>query len=198
MPLLPKEADLFPDEFFALPEGPFPWHVAHVRSRQEKLMARRLMEQQIPFYLPQVERVSERSSRRFRSYVPLFAGYVFFRGGRSRLRRRAAKRRHRTNRSTSTIRRLLGAQLKQIRDLQLAGASFDVYEELLPDDVVTITEGPFRGYRGAVVRSGRARSPGGRRCRCCGKTSPSNSNGRYCGGRNDKLPPRCVPEALDG
>ena len=154
MPLLPKEADLFPDDFFALPEGPFPWHVAHVRSRQEKLMARRLMEQQIPFYLPQIERVSVRSSRRFRSYVPLFAGYVFYRGD--------GHARDAALRSGVTVQiidvgdqQLLGSQLKQIRDLQLAGASFEVYEDLLPDDVVTITEGPFRGYTGAVVRSGR-------------------------------------------
>src|SRR5713101_3874050 len=81
MPLLPKEDDLFPDELFALPEATFPWHVAHVRSRQEKVLARRLLERQVPFYVPQIERLTERSARRFRSYVPLFAGYVFFRGG---------------------------------------------------------------------------------------------------------------------
>lgn len=154
MPLLPKEADLFPDELFTLPEGPFPWHVAHVRSRQEKVMARRLMEQQIPFYLPQVEHLSERSGRRFRSYVPLFSGYVFFRGAE-----RASDVALRSGVAVRIIdvedQRLLGTQLEQIRSLQLAGASFENYEELLPDDVVTITEGPFRGYRGAVLRGGR-------------------------------------------
>lgn len=154
MPLLPKEADLFPDDFFALPEASFPWHVAHVRSRQEKLMGRRLMEQRIPFYLPQIERVSERSSRRFRSYLPLFAGYVFFRGDE-----RACDVAVRSGVTVRIIdvddQRLLRSQLEQIRDLQLAGASFEIYEELLPDDVVTITEGPFRGYTGSVVRTGR-------------------------------------------
>jgi transcription antitermination factor NusG len=154
MPLLPKEADLFPEDLFELPAGSFPWHVAHVRSRQEKVLARRLLEQQSPFYLPQIERLAERSSRRFRSYTPLFAGYVFFRG--------ADRARDVATRSGVTVRiidvddqRLLGAQLEQIRSLQLAGASFEVYEELLPNDAVTITEGPFRGYTGAVVRSGR-------------------------------------------
>jgi hypothetical protein len=49
MPLLPKEADFFPDDLFALAESSFPWHVAHVRSRQEKRVARRLPERQIPF-----------------------------------------------------------------------------------------------------------------------------------------------------
>jgi hypothetical protein len=155
MPLLPKEADLFPAELFALPEATFPWHVAHVRSRQEKVLARRLLERQVPFYVPQIERLTERSARRFRSYVPLFAGYVFFRGGD-----RALDAALRSGVTASVIavndQMLLTAQLEQIRRLQLAGASFEVYEELLPNEVVTITEGPFRGYTGAVVRSGRA------------------------------------------
>lgn len=154
MPLLPKEADLFPDDLFALPAASFPWRVTHVRSRQEKVLARRLCEHQIPFYLPQVERVAERSARRLRSYVPLFPGYVFIRGD---------DRAHDVAlRSGVTVRIievddqvLLSAQLAQIRSLQLAGASFEVYDELLPNDVVTITEGPFRGYTGAVVRSAR-------------------------------------------
>jgi transcription antitermination factor NusG len=154
MPLLPKEADLFPDDLFALPAALFPWYVAHVRSRQEKVLARRLLEKEVAFYLPQIERVTERLSRRFRSHVPLFAGYVFLRG--TEVARDVALR------SGVTVRiidvddqELLGAQLEQIRRLQLAGASFEVYEELLVNDLVRITEGPFRGYTGAVVRSGR-------------------------------------------
>ena len=154
MPLLPKEADLFPEELFALPEDSFPWHVAHVRSRQEKSLARRLFEQQIPFYLPQIERVVERSSRRFRSYLPLFAGYVFFRGAERALGI-ALQSGLAANVITVSDQRVLTEELEQIRRLQLAGASFEVYDELLPNDAVTITEGPFRGYTGAVVRSGR-------------------------------------------
>src|SRR5258706_14816515 len=154
MPLLPKEADLFPDELFALPAGSFPWHVAYVRSRQEKVLARRLREGGIPFYLPQIERVVERSSRRFRSYVPLFPGYVFFRDST-----RGCDVALRSGVTVQIIevedQVLLGAQLAQIRHLQLTGASFEVYEELAPDDVVSIMTGPFRGYIGAVVRGAR-------------------------------------------
>lgn len=154
MPLLPKETDLFPDALFALPEGSFPWHVAHVRSRQEKSFARHLLEHQVPFYLPQIERVTERSSRRFRSYLPLFAGYVFFRGI-DRVLNIASRSGVTANMIAVNDQKLLTAELEQIRRLQLAGASFEVYEELFPNDAVTITEGPFRGYTGAVVRSGR-------------------------------------------
>ncbi|MEA2339375.1 MAG: hypothetical protein QOE82_3382 [Thermoanaerobaculia bacterium] len=154
MPLLPKETDLFPEELFALPAESFRWSVAHVRSRQEKVLGRHLLEKEIPFYLPQIERVVERSSRRFRSYVPLFGGYVFFRGDERA--REAAQRNAVTVRIIDVgDQALLGAQLEQIRNLQLAGASFEFYDELLPNDVVTIAEGPFRGYTGAIVRSGR-------------------------------------------
>jgi transcription antitermination factor NusG len=154
MPLLPKEIDLFPDELFALPQVPFRWHVAHVRSRQEKSFARRLLEQQIPFYLPQIEHVVERSSRRLRSYLPLFAGYVFFRGD-DRALNVALRSGLTANMVAVEDQNLLTAELEQIRRLQLSGASFEVYEDLLQNDAVTITEGPFRGYTGAVVRSGR-------------------------------------------
>jgi transcription antitermination factor NusG len=154
MPLLPKATDLFPDGLFALPAAPFPWYVAHVRSRQEKVLSRLLLQKEIPFYLPQMERVKERASRLFRSYVPLFAGYVFFRGDDGA--------RSVVLRSDVVVRVLdvedqerLASELAQIRRLQLAGASFMVYEELSVADAVTITDGPFRGYTGAVVRSGR-------------------------------------------
>jgi transcriptional antiterminator RfaH len=154
MPLLPKEIDLFPDELFALPAAGFPWHVAHVRSRQEKVFARALLDQRIPFYLPQVERVIERASRRFRSYLPLFPGYVFLRGGES-ARQIALRSGVAAQMIPVDDQELLAAQLEQIRSLQLAGASFEVYEELAPNDVVTINDGPFRGYTGSVVRGGR-------------------------------------------
>lgn len=154
MPLLPREIELYPDDLFSLPASGHPWHVAHVRSRQEKVLARKLLERSIPFYLPQIERVVERASRRFRSYVPLFAGYVFFRGD-DRARDVAVRSGVTANMIAVDDQELLGAQLEQIRRLQLAGASFHVYEELVPNDVVTIGEGPFRGYTGSVVRSGR-------------------------------------------
>jgi transcription antitermination factor NusG len=153
MPLLAKETDIFPEELFALGDEAR-WYVAHVRSRQEKVLARHLLRKEIPFYLPQMERVAERSSRRFRSYVPLFAGYVFFRGGQ---RARDAALRSGVVAQIIDVddQALLHAQLEQIRRLQLAGASFEVYDELLPDDAVTIADGPFRGYSGVVVRGGR-------------------------------------------
>lgn len=85
----------------------------------------------------------------------MFAGYVFLRGDE-----RACDVTLRTGVTVRIIdvedQRLLAAQLEQIRSLQKAGASFNVYEELLPDDVVTITEGPFRGSEARSCAAGGA------------------------------------------
>jgi hypothetical protein len=154
MPLLAKETEVFPDDLFALPASGLRWRVAHVRSRQEKVLARYLLQRQVPYYLPQIERAVTRASRLFRSYLPLFAGYVFFRGGDDA--RDAAVRSGVTVQVIDTDdQELLAAQLSQLRELQLAGASLAIYEELSANDVVTITDGPFRGYTGAVVRGAR-------------------------------------------
>src|SRR5262249_34287476 len=47
---------------------------------------------------------------------------------------------------------LLDGELRQLRALQLSGASLAPYERLVPGDLVTIADGPFQGHRGCVVR----------------------------------------------
>lgn len=63
-------ADL-PGELFA----------AHVKSRQEKTLARELARLGVPYYLPLSERVARHSrGRRYLIEEPVFPGYVFFAG----------------------------------------------------------------------------------------------------------------------
>jgi transcription antitermination factor NusG len=50
---------------------------------------------------------------------------------------------------------LLTAELRQIRRLQLAGASLMPVEEFAGGDVVRIVGGAFAGYQGMVVRGAR-------------------------------------------
>jgi len=151
MPLLPKETEIFPEVIFDLTE---PWRVVHVRSRQEKMLARHLLQNGIPFYLPQMKKTITRSGRRLVSHVPLFPGYLFFRGGQAA--RQAALR---SNVVANVIevedQELLGGELRQIRKLQLAGASLIPVETFVPGDSVRIIEGVFAGYQGSVVRTGR-------------------------------------------
>lgn len=57
-----------------------PWLVLRTRARQEKAVARYLQAQGVHHYLPLISRVSVSGSRKFRSEVPLFPGYVFLNG----------------------------------------------------------------------------------------------------------------------
>lgn len=149
MPLLPKEPDVFPEELFASRDHA-PWWVAHVRSRQEKLLARHLIQRGIGFFLPQTEREILSGGRRRRSYLPLFPGYVFFRAERSSLAD-VWKSNVVANLIEVEDQERLHDELGQIRALVESGASLVVYDELVPGDLVRITEGPFKGYSGVIT-----------------------------------------------
>ena len=151
MPLLGRELELFPHDGLELPETEFPWLVAHTRSRQEKALARHLAPLGVPFYVPQQEKKIRRAGREFVSYLPLFPGYVFFRG--------AAAERQAALRSNLLVRILevkdqvlLGGELAQLRALQLSGASFVPMDDLSAGDAVRVIDGPFKGYTGVVLR----------------------------------------------
>ncbi len=152
MPLLGQELELFPHDGLELPETEFPWLVAHTRSRQEKALARHLVPLGVPFYVPQYEKRSRRAGRTFVSYLPLFPGYVFLRGG--------PRERQEALRSNLLVRildvrdqALLGRELLQLRALQLSGAGLVPFEEISEGEAVRIVEGPFKGYTGVVVRA---------------------------------------------
>jgi transcription antitermination factor NusG len=151
MPLLRAETEIFPETML---DSSDVWWVAHVRSRHEKMLARQFLQRGIPFYLPQIEKTTIRASRRFVSFVPLFPGYVFFRGGAG-----ARTFAERSDAVAGVIpvedQDLLTDELRQIRRLQLAGASLQPVEEIASGDAVRITDGAFAGYHGTVVRTTR-------------------------------------------
>ena len=151
MPLLPREIEVYPENLFELD---LEWRVAHVRSRQEKMLARELLRHEIPYFLPQMAKTVKSGERKRTSHLPVFTGYVFFRGG--------ATARDRAIRSGVVVsildvedQELLHAELQQLRSLQLAGASLIPVEEILPGEMVRIAEGAFAGYTGIVERTGR-------------------------------------------
>ena len=81
MPILKRESDLYPASLFELPADTYSWWVAHVRPRAEKQLAREVRFVEVPFYLPLREQTVQRRGRRQTSFLPLFPGYFFFRGG---------------------------------------------------------------------------------------------------------------------
>lgn len=166
MPILKREPDLYPADLFGsagdeqahevavTSRGPChgPWWVAHVRSRQEKLLARHLRAHDIAHYLPQRKQRRPGAVRPRTSYLPLFPGYLFFRGGGAE--RLAAF-------GSGVIVRLLEVpeqaalerELIALWRLQAAGAPLVPWEYIGPGDEVEITDGPLRGWSGTVLRT---------------------------------------------
>jgi transcriptional antiterminator NusG len=150
MTILRKESDVFPDDLFDMSTADAPWEIAHLRSRQEKSIARLLLDGRIPFYLPQIQQTRTSAGRALVSHLPLFPGYIFLRrveGLRQTL--------WRTNAVANLIevpdQAQLTAELLQVRLLQNSGALLTPRADLVPGDAVQITDGSFSGYTGIVV-----------------------------------------------
>jgi hypothetical protein len=80
MPILAPEADIYPANLlaeFLAQDTERVWWAAHTKPQQEKALARQLLAQDVPFYLPLVKRLALVNGRRRESQVPLFASYVF-------------------------------------------------------------------------------------------------------------------------
>jgi transcription antitermination factor NusG len=152
MPILKREPDLFPEDLFDLPVENHPWWVAHVRSRQEKALARHLQPLGISYYLPQREQKIRRAGRKFISYLPLFPGYLFFRGTDDD--RYAALRSNLVAQVIEVVDQpLLDTELGRLRTLQESGLPLVSHPYIEPGSAVSVTDGPFRGYSGIAVRA---------------------------------------------
>ena len=172
MPLLKHEPEIYPPDLFgdsadgaeptqggdAMPTGDGhrgqaigPWRVAHVRSRQEKRLARHLLQSAVPFYLPQREHRFRAGDRWRVSHLPLFSGYVFFRGGAD-ARLRALKSNLVVHLLEVTDEPALERQLRSLWVLQRSGAPLIPHPYLCPGDEVEVVDGPLKGYVGTVLR----------------------------------------------
>ncbi|HEV8577575.1 MAG TPA: transcription termination/antitermination NusG family protein [Thermoanaerobaculia bacterium] len=151
MPILKREVDLFPSHLFELSWNEHPWWVAYVRSRQEKGLARHLAGHGVGFYLPQTEKRTRRAGRTFVSSLPLFPGYLFFRGTAEA--RRAALRSDLIVQVLSVADQArLQSELASLWRLQEAGAPLISHPYLGAGDEVEILEGPLQGWTGTVLR----------------------------------------------
>ncbi len=128
-----------------------PWRVAYVRSRQEKQLARHLLHQAVPYFLPQREKRARRAGRNQVSYLPLFPGYVFFRGGH-RERRTALESNLLVSLLEVEDQERLCLELDQVWRLTSAGVLLVPHPYLEVGDEVEVLDGPFAGLSGKVLR----------------------------------------------
>ena len=160
MPVLPSEPCLYPDdlleELAQSQSAERVWWVLHSRPRQEKSLARQLLEKRLPFYLPVNPRRSHIRGRAMTSHVPLFPGYVFLHGtGDERVSALTTSRVVRVLEVFDQQR--LWQDLKQVHRLLASGAAVRPEERLLPGVRVVISSGPLAGMSGKIIRSASGR-----------------------------------------
>jgi transcriptional antiterminator RfaH len=157
MPLLTLEPFIHPehllDQATVSDNGSALWWVLHTRPRAEKTLARRLLGLEMPYFLPLHQRQWRKGGRAFRSFLPLFPGYVFLHGDvHARL----------SALGTNLVAQVLPVQdqgqlhadLRRVYHLLSSGAAVTPEERLTAGDTVEIVKGPFAGLEGKVLRRG--------------------------------------------
>ncbi len=154
MPILPQEIDVFPSDLLAqrpLDRGA-DWWAAYTMSRREKELMRRLRKMEIEFYGPLIPRRSRAPSGRVRtSFVPLFTGYVFFRGD-GEARQSALSTQCISRTITVANAEQLVHDLQQVQTLIAAGVPLSPESRIQPGNRVRVKSGPLMGIEGTVAK----------------------------------------------
>jgi transcriptional antiterminator RfaH len=156
MPLLPNETYVYPDDLLAEQGGPpaeGAWWVVHARPRAEKALARALLEQQAPFFLPLYQKRWWKSGRQFSSFLPLFPGYLFVVGGDS-VRGELLATNQVVNLLPVPDQAKLHADLTRLFRLVQVGTSLLPEAGMEPGTPVVIVCGPLAGLEGTLLRRG--------------------------------------------
>jgi transcriptional antiterminator RfaH len=160
MPILPTETSIFPDDLFTLSEPTHgiaaEWRVLHTRPRQEKSLARDLVQKEIPFYLPLIAHQRRFNGRIMTAHLPLFDGYLFLHSDRDAYHAALATKRVVRGLTVADQERLWD-DLRRVFGLISSGLPVSPEPCLLPGQLVEIASGPLAGFRGRVVRSATGR-----------------------------------------
>ena len=147
------EADPILDMLRPYPEARWMYFVS--RPRCERKLAERLAAQDIPVYLPTLERVTEYSHRIYRRRMPMFPSYVFAatapQGFDLRLVNAALLK---VNFLAPELSELLMNDLRSVRKFELLSAEhkLEVKPEIVAGTAVEIRHGVFKGERAVVKR----------------------------------------------
>jgi transcriptional antiterminator RfaH len=156
MPLLGLEPIVYPEgllESASATAGPARWWALHTRPRAEKTLARRFLDYGVPFFLPVCQRQWRNRGRLFRSYLPLFPGYVFSHGDEE-TRLAALETNLVAHVLSADDQQQLHSDLHRVYQLITSGAPITSEERLEPGDLVEIVKGPFAGLEGKLIRRG--------------------------------------------
>ncbi len=155
MPILPAEPHHYPTTLFdtdSLPAEGRSWWVLYTRPRQEKSLARELLQLHVPFYLPLVTTRNLIRGRPVDSYLPLFPNYLFLLAQPDE--RLQALDTRRIVRSIAVPHQVkLWADLFRLRQLLVSGLPVRPEDKLVPGATVRIRSGVLAGLRGVILRT---------------------------------------------
>jgi transcription antitermination factor NusG len=128
------------------------WWVAHTKSRNEKALAKDLIQKDISYFLPMNWKVRRQRGRTIRSLLPLFSGYLFF-CGKENQRIEVL----RTNRVANLLavndqQRLLD-ELSQIEQALRTGAALAPHKYIKAGQYCRVIGGPLADLQGIVVKT---------------------------------------------
>lgn len=157
MPLLPLEPFIHTKEILSgpLPEvdGPQRWWLLHTRPRAEKALARRMLSQEICFFLPLYKRTWRSRNRFLTSYLPLFSGYLFLCGD-GQARQRALETNLVANCLVVGDQARMWADLARVYALMASGSALSPEDRLVPGTRVEIVSGSLTGIQGKIAKRG--------------------------------------------
>jgi len=137
--------------------SPFDWWVAQTKSRSEKAFVQDIARRGVGYFLPMIERVRISGGRKRKSMVPLFPGYVFFRGN-AECRLIALQ----TDRLCQIIavkdQAELHEELLALHRLLNSDKAFDWHRFAAVGARCHITRGPLQGLSGIVIQREKASS----------------------------------------
>lgn len=141
---------IYPANILEEPVNGTTWWVAHTKSRREKTLANFLSAKGIGYYLPLIKKRQASHKRDRYSFMPLFSGYMFFKG--SRQDRYEAF-------SSNQIARVIEVKDQEIFLNELArtqkalsiGGPVYPYDFLAEGQRVRVNFGPMKGVEGIIT-----------------------------------------------
>jgi transcriptional antiterminator RfaH len=128
------------------------WWVAHTKSRNEKALAKDLLQKNISYFLPMSWKVRRQKGRTIRSLLPLFSGYLFFCGQESQ-RIEVLKTNRVANLLTVSDQQKLIDELSQIEKAIRTGAALTPHHYIKTGQYCRVLGGPLAGLRGIVAKT---------------------------------------------
>jgi hypothetical protein len=132
-----------------------PWTCLRAKPRSEKRFAEWLAAKRTPHFLPTLARVSKSHRRVRRTLAPLFPGYLFVAGERTKSEFRGAPWLVDVVPSTQNQRLQLHAELWRLHRALESGSPLELVHELAPGETVEVVAGAMKGAIGRFVRWGK-------------------------------------------